>query len=43
MADEEIYHPPSQFKRLFISAAHIKEDIKKTVEASHKLFAQLER
>lgn len=43
MAEEGIYLPPSQFEGLFLSAAHTKEDIEKTVEAFHKVFAQLAR
>ncbi|MFC4409874.1 glutamate-1-semialdehyde 2,1-aminomutase [Chungangia koreensis] len=43
MAEEGVYLPPSQFEGLFLSAAHSKEDIEKTVEAFHKVFAQLAR
>lgn len=41
MADEGIFLPPSQFEGMFLSAAHTEEDIAKTVEAFHKVFAQL--
>lgn len=43
MAEEGVYLPPSQFEGLFLSAAHTKEDIEKTVEAFHKVFEQLAR
>jgi len=43
MAEEGIYLPPSQFEGLFLSAAHTKEDIAKTVEAFHNVFKQLAR
>lgn len=41
MAEEGIFLPPSQFEGMFLSAAHSEEDIAKTVEAFHKVFAQL--
>ncbi|KOP72528.1 glutamate-1-semialdehyde aminotransferase [Lysinibacillus sp. FJAT-14745] len=41
MAEEGIFLPPSQFEGLFISTAHTEEHIAKTVEAFHKVFAQL--
>ncbi len=41
MAEEGIFLPPSQFEGMFLSAAHTEEDIAKTVEAFHKVFAQL--
>lgn len=41
MAEEGIFLPPSQFEGMFLSAAHTEADIEKTVEAFHKVFAQL--
>ncbi|QDP99588.1 glutamate-1-semialdehyde-2,1-aminomutase [Lysinibacillus fusiformis] len=41
MAEEGIFLPPSQFEGLFISTAHTEEHIAKTVDAFHKVFAQL--
>lgn len=41
MAEEGIFLPPSQFEGMFLSAAHSEEDIANTVEAFHKVFAQL--
>ena len=41
MAEEGIFLPPSQFEGLFISTAHTEEHITKTVDAFHKVFAQL--
>lgn len=41
MAEEGIFLPPSQFEGMFLSAAHSEDDIEKTVEAFHKVFAQL--
>lgn len=41
MAEEGVFLPPSQFEGMFLSAAHTEEDIAKTVEAFHKVFAQL--
>lgn len=41
MAEEGIFLPPSQFEGMFLSAAHTSEDIAKTVQAFHKVFAQL--
>jgi len=43
MAEEGIFLPPSQFEGLFISTAHTEEHIARTVEAFHKVFAQLAR
>jgi len=43
MAEEGIFLPPSQFEGLFISTAHTEEHISKTVDAFHKVFAQLAR
>ncbi|HSJ39080.1 MAG TPA: glutamate-1-semialdehyde 2,1-aminomutase [Planococcus sp. (in: firmicutes)] len=43
MAEEGIFLPPSQFEGLFLSTAHTEEQIAKTVEAFHKVFAQLAR
>lgn len=34
MLDENIYLPPSQFEAIFISIAHSKEDLDKTIEAT---------
>lgn len=41
MAEEGIFLPPSQFEGMFLSTAHTEEHIAKTVEAFHKVFAQL--
>ena len=41
MAEEGIFLPPSQFEGMFLSAAHTEADIEKTVDAFHKVFAQL--
>lgn len=43
MAEEGIFLPPSQFEGMFLSTAHTEEHIEKTVEAFHKVFAQLAR
>ncbi len=41
MAEEGIYLPPSQFEGMFLSTAHTEEHVEKTIEAFHKVFAQL--
>lgn len=41
MAEEGIFLPPSQFEGMFLSTAHTEEHIEKTVQAFHKVFAQL--
>ena len=41
MAEEGIFLPPSQFEGMFLSAAHTEADITYTVDAFHKVFAQL--
>ena len=41
MAEEGIFLPPSQFEGMFLSTAHTEEHIAKTVQAFHKVFAQL--
>lgn len=41
MLDEGVYLPPSQFETLFISAAHGKEDIARTIEAARKVMRLL--
>lgn len=43
MAEEGIYLPPSQFEGLFLSLAHTKEHIAKTVEAFHTVFEKLKK
>lgn len=43
MAEEGIYLPPSQFEGMFLSTAHTEEQIEKTVEAFHTVFAKLAR
>ncbi len=43
MAEEGVFLPPSQFEGMFISTAHTEEHIAKTVDAFHKVFAQLAR
>ena len=35
-----IYLPPSQFEAMFISAAHMDDDIERTVEAAQESFAE---
>jgi glutamate-1-semialdehyde 2,1-aminomutase len=39
MLDSGVYLPPSQFEAAFMSAAHIEEDIQKTIEAAKQAFA----
>ena len=39
MLDAGIYLPPSQFEAAFLSAAHSKEDVKKTIHAAKNAFA----
>lgn len=41
MIEEGIFLPPSQFEGLFLSTEHSDEDIDRTIEAVHKVFAQL--
>lgn len=41
MAEEGIFLPPSQFEGMFLSTAHTEEQIAKTVEAFHTVFAKL--
>ena len=43
MADEGIFLPPSQFEGMFLSSAHTEEHIAKTVDAFHRVFAQLKK
>ena len=43
MAEEGIFVPPSQFEGMFLSTAHTKEHIAKTVQAFHTVFAKLAR
>lgn len=43
MAEEGIFLPPSQFEGMFLSASHTEEHIEQTVQAFHKVFAQLAR
>ncbi|KGR90441.1 glutamate-1-semialdehyde aminotransferase [Ureibacillus massiliensis 4400831 = CIP 108448 = CCUG 49529] len=43
MAEEGIYLPPSQFEGLFISTAHTKEHIEKTIQAFNIVFEKLSR
>ncbi|WP_432358354.1 glutamate-1-semialdehyde 2,1-aminomutase [Sporosarcina sp. UB5] len=43
MAEEGIFLPPSQFEGMFLSSAHTEEHIEQTVQAFHKVFAQLAR
>lgn len=43
MAEEGIFLPPSQFEGLFISTAHMEEQIAKTVQAFHNVFEKLAR
>jgi glutamate-1-semialdehyde 2,1-aminomutase len=39
MLDAGIYLPPSQFEATFLSAAHTREDVRRTVEVAKKAFA----
>ncbi|MEW5804263.1 MAG: glutamate-1-semialdehyde 2,1-aminomutase [bacterium] len=43
MLEEGIYLPPSQFEAIFVSLAHSDEDIRRTIAAAQKVFAQLAR
>ncbi len=43
MLDEGIYIPPSNFEAWFVSKAHKKDDIKKTIDSSGKAFRILRR
>ena len=38
MLDSGVYLPPSQYEAIFVSAAHTKEDIQKTVDAAEQSF-----
>jgi len=40
MLERGIYLPPSQFEAMFVSAAHSKEDIERTVAAARECFSQ---
>ena len=41
MLEQGIYLPPSQFEAVFISLAHSKEDIERTIEASRNAFREM--
>jgi glutamate-1-semialdehyde 2,1-aminomutase len=41
MLDDGIYLPPSQFEANFVSTAHKKEDLIKTVDAVRKALARI--
>ena len=41
MREQGIYLAPSQFESMFVSAAHAREDIDKTIEAASKVFKTL--
>ena len=41
MREQGVYLAPSQFESMFISAAHEKEHIEKTVDAAEKVFRNL--
>ncbi|MGM8213009.1 glutamate-1-semialdehyde 2,1-aminomutase [Virgibacillus sp. W0430] len=41
MIEEGVFLPPSQFEGLFLSTAHTKEDIERTIQAVEKVFASL--
>lgn len=43
MAEEGIFLPPSQFEGMFLSSSHTEKHIEQTVQAFHKVFAQLAR
>jgi glutamate-1-semialdehyde 2,1-aminomutase len=39
MLDAGVYLPPSQFEAMFVSLAHEKSDIERTVESARDAFA----
>ena len=41
MANEGVFLPPSQFEGTFLSNAHTKEDIERTIEAFDKAFEKV--
>ena len=41
MIEEGVFLPPSQFEGLFLSTAHTDENIEKTIQAVHNVFANL--
>ena len=41
MVKEGIYLPPSQFEAAFISLAHTKKDIRRTITAAGKVFQKM--
>jgi glutamate-1-semialdehyde 2,1-aminomutase len=41
MAQEGVYIPPSQFEGMFVSIAHSKEDLDRTIEANDKVLATI--
>ena len=41
MAKEGVFLPPSQFEGTFLSTAHTKEDIERTIEAFDKAFERI--
>jgi glutamate-1-semialdehyde 2,1-aminomutase len=41
MLEQGIYLAPSQFEAAFLSTAHSKQDIEKTIKASHTAFKKL--
>jgi glutamate-1-semialdehyde 2,1-aminomutase len=43
MLDNGIYLAPSQFEAVFMSAAHSKEDLDKTINAAYAAMNQLNR
>lgn len=43
MAEKGVFLPPSQFEGLFISTAHLDEDIEKTIRAAEIAFSKLKR
>ena len=43
MLQEGIYLPPSQFETNFVSTAHTREDISRTLEAADKAFKSIKR
>jgi glutamate-1-semialdehyde 2,1-aminomutase len=43
MLREGIYLPPSQFEAAFISLAHTKKDIRRTIEAAEQVFQKMNK
>jgi len=41
LLEQGVYLPPSQFEAAFLSAAHTREDVQKTVAAAKNAFAMV--